>query len=133
MTRGVAHWRDVGRAGACASRILLGTVDARLIALDVATGRPCPDFGAGGTVDLHDGVEGLLRPEHYKLTSAPVVVGDVIVIGPSLADMRPDQPRGDVRGFDARSGRPLWSFHVIPREGELGTQGHYAGRGILRA
>jgi quinoprotein glucose dehydrogenase len=56
------------------------------------------------------------------MTSAPVVVGNVIVIGPSLADMRPDQPSGDVRGFDARTGEPLWTFHVIPREGEVGTE-----------
>ena len=122
VTRGVAHWRDANPRGVCASRILVAAVDARLIALDSATGRPCEGFGAGGTVDLHDGVEHLLRPEHYKMTSAPVVVGDVIVSGPSLADMRPDQPRGDVRGYDARSGRPLWTFHVIPREGEPGTE-----------
>jgi quinoprotein glucose dehydrogenase len=122
VTRGVAHWRDSKASGACASRILVATVDARLIALDAATGKPCPGFGKDGTVDLHAGVERLERPEHYKPTSPPVVVGDVIALGASLVDMRPVQPSGDVRGFDARGGRHLWTFHVIPREGEPGVE-----------
>jgi quinoprotein glucose dehydrogenase len=122
VTRGVAHWRAESGDGPCASRIVHATVDARLIELDVATGEPCPEFANGGTLDLHVGVDGLRKPEHYKMTSAPVVVGDRIVIGPSLADMRPDQPAGDVRAFDARTGEPSWTFHVIPREGETGTE-----------
>ena len=122
VTRGVAHWRAEPGSALCASRIVLATVDARLIELDVATGVPCRDFGIEGTLDLHVGVDGLLKPEHYKMTSAPVVIDDLIVIGPSLADMRPDQPAGDVRAFDARTGELRWTFHVIPREGEVGTE-----------
>ncbi|MCH2169461.1 pyrroloquinoline quinone-dependent dehydrogenase [Myxococcota bacterium] len=122
VTRGVAHWHDPEADGACASRILQATVDSRLIALDAATGKPCKAFGKEGTVDLHAGVKGLKRQEHHKMTSPPVVVGDVIVVGASLADMRPDQPAGDVRAFDARSGSALWTFHVIPRAGEPGVE-----------
>lgn len=122
VTRGVAHWRAEPGDAPCASRIVHATVDARLIELDVASGEPCRDFGDAGTLDLHVGVDGLKRPEHYKLTSAPVVIGDLIVIGPSLADMRPDQPAGDVRAFDARSGALRWTFHVIPREDEIGSE-----------
>jgi quinoprotein glucose dehydrogenase len=108
--------------GPCASRIVQATVDSRLIAIDAATGRPCPGFGRGGTVDLHEGVANLRQPEHHKMTSPPVVAGDVIAVGASLADNRPQQPSGDVRGYDARSGRQLWTFHVIPRAGEPGTE-----------
>jgi quinoprotein glucose dehydrogenase len=122
VTRGVAHWRDPQSSGPCASRILQATVDSRLIAIDSATGRPCESFGDGGTVDLHVGVERLERPEHHKMTSPPVVVGDVIAVGASLIDMRPVQPSGDVRGYDARSGRQLWTFRVIPRAGEPGAE-----------
>jgi quinoprotein glucose dehydrogenase len=122
ITRGVAHWRDAQASGPCASRILQATVDAKLIALDSASGTPCPGFGRGGIVDLHEGVARLEQPEHYKLTSPPVVVGDVIAIGPSLIDMRPVQPAGDVRGYDARSGAHLWTFRVIPQEGEPGVE-----------
>ncbi len=123
VSRGVAYWRDPSAApGRCTSRILLGTSDARLIALDLATGTPCEDFGERGTIELKRNVGPLVKPEYYKLTSAPVVVGDVVAIGPSLADDRPDQPRGDVRGFDVRSGEQLWTFHVIPRPGEPGSE-----------
>ncbi len=123
VSRGVAYWRDADAApGRCTSRILLGTSDARLIALDLASGTPCEDFGLRGSVELKRDVGRLVKPEYYKLTSAPVVVGDVVAIGPSLADDRPDQPRGDVRGFDVRSGRLLWTFRVIPLPGEPGSE-----------
>ncbi len=124
VSRGVEYWRDAdAEPGAfCASRIFLTTVDSRLIALDLATGRPCPGFGKGGTVDLHVGIEPLERPEHHKMTSPAVATRDAVVVGSSLADNRPVQPSGDVRGYDARSGRPLWRFHVIPREGEFGAE-----------
>jgi len=121
VTRGVASWRDAQSSGSCAERVINATIDARLIALDAATGRPCPQFGRNGTVDLHAGVEHLDAPEDHKLSSPPVVVGDVIAVGASLADNRRRQASGDVRGYDARSGRLLWTFHVIPRAGESGT------------
>jgi len=122
VSRGVAHWRDGAGGGPCASRILHATVEAKLIALDALTGRPCPGFGRGGTVDLHEGVTGLAKPSHYKQTSPPVVVGDVVVVGSSLADGLARQPWGGVRGYDARSGRLLWRFNTIPQEGETGTE-----------
>jgi quinoprotein glucose dehydrogenase len=122
ITRGVAHWRDPAASGPCASRILQATVDSRLIALDSATGRPCEGFGRAGTVDLHAGVLRLERPEHHKMSSPPVVVGDVIAVGASLIDMRPVQPSGDVRGYDARTGAHLWTFHTIPQAGEPGVE-----------
>jgi len=122
VNRGVAFWRDSRAEGFCAGRVLVATVDSRLIALDVASGRPCPRFGKGGTVDLHVGVMPLREPEYHKMTSPPMVIGDVIVTGASLADSRPDQPPGDVRGWDARSGRLLWTFHVVPHPGEPGSE-----------
>jgi quinoprotein glucose dehydrogenase len=127
VSRGVAYWRDPAAHGRCASRILLGTSDARLIALDTADGKPCLDFGERGSVDLKRDVGPLTKPEHYKLTSAPVVVGDIVAIGPSLADDRPDQPRGDVRGFDVRTGALRWTFRVIPRPGDPGSETWEAG------
>jgi len=122
VNRGVEYWRDPGAQGFCAGRLLVATIDSRLIALDVETGRPCPRFGKGGTVDLHVGIERLLQPENHKMTSPPVAVGNAVVVGSSLADNRPDQPSGDIRGYDVRTGRQLWRFHVIPREGELGVE-----------
>jgi quinoprotein glucose dehydrogenase len=111
INRGVAHWR--GEAGA---RVFLATLDARLIALDAATGARVARFGENGEVDLTRGIEPLTDPWEYNLTSPPLVIGDVVVVGSSIADLvRAKSPPGDVRAFDARSGRLLWTFHTLLR------------------
>jgi quinoprotein glucose dehydrogenase len=123
INRGVAYWRGEGSDASCARRVFLGTLDARLIAIDAATGHPCADFGTGGTVDLLAGLSPVVDPWEYGVTSPPTVVGDVVVIGSSIADtLRRVAPPGDVRAFDARSGRLLWTFHTIARPGELGAE-----------
>jgi quinoprotein glucose dehydrogenase len=124
INRGVAYWRDErGASGPCARRVFLATLDARLFALDAATGSPCADFGAGGHVDLRTGVAPLHDDWEYNVTSPGTVVGDVIVVGSSIADvLRPDAPPGDVRAFDVRSGALRWTFHTIPRAGEPGHE-----------
>jgi quinoprotein glucose dehydrogenase len=123
ISRGVAYWRDRRRTGPCTRRVLLATLDARLIALDAENGTPCSDFGVGGTVNLLEGIEPLVDPWEYNVTSPGTVVGNAIVVGSSVADtLRPMAPAGDVRAFDVRSGRLLWTFHTIPREGEPGYE-----------
>ena len=115
-SRGVAAWRDpAASAGApCRTRILMGTLDARLVALDADTGAPCPGFGASGQVDLTRGVD-LRDLGNYQMTSAPAVSGDVIVVGSSIGDNRAvDVERGIVRGFDARTGALRWTWDPIP-------------------
>src|SRR6185295_20350817 len=68
------------------------------------------------------------RTISYSWRSAPLIVRDVIVVGSVVGDInsaaRPvqmDAPPGDVRGYDARSGRLLWTFRTIPRPGEVGN------------
>jgi quinoprotein glucose dehydrogenase len=123
INRGVAYWRDAAASGACAQRVFLATLDARLFALDAASGRPCAGFGAGGAVDLRAGIEPIHDDWEYNVTSPGTVVGDVIVIGSSIADVvRPDAPPGDVRAFDVRSGALRWTFRTIPRDGEPGRE-----------
>ncbi|MEO8604185.1 MAG: pyrroloquinoline quinone-dependent dehydrogenase [bacterium] len=122
INRGVAYWRDEPRSGACARRVFFGTLDARLIALDAASGRPCADFGAAGEVNLLAGLTPVVDAWEYNVTSPPTVVGDVVVVGASIADtLRRVAPPGDVRAYDARSGALRWTFHTIPRPGELGN------------
>jgi quinoprotein glucose dehydrogenase len=123
INRGVAYWRDGAASGPCARRVFLATLDARLFALDAASGRPCADFGAGGAVDLRAGVAPLYDEGELNVTSPGTVVGDVIVVGSSIADVvRPDAPPGDVRAFDVRSGALRWTFHTIPHDGEPGRE-----------
>ena len=126
--RGVAVWRD-GRTRAV--RILMNSRE-RLIELDAQTGRPVPGFGAHGTVDLLDGLQWPVDPRRYTNTSPPVVFGDLVIVGNGVADRlvyRHDPP-GDVRAYDARTGRRVWSFHTVPRDGELGSETwlHHANR-----
>jgi quinoprotein glucose dehydrogenase len=114
--RGVSLWQsaDAESTGACTRRVFTGTLDARLLALDADTGRPCADFGTGGAVDLTQGVRIRDRGE-YLVTSPPAVYGNVVVVGSSIGDNRAaDVERGVIRGFDARSGALLWSFDPIP-------------------
>lgn len=115
-SRGVAAWVDDKAAGPCRLRIFEGTIDARLIALDGQTGKPCADFGKNGQVELWRGVG--FGPEflgYYQVTSAPTVAGDVVITGSSIADnMAVDMPRGVVRAFDARTGALRWTWDPIP-------------------
>ena len=114
--RGVSVWEDTDtkREGACVHRIFLGTLDARLIALDAGTGQPCVDFGSGGQIDLTAGIRIRDRAD-YLVTSPPTILGDAVVVGSSIGDNRAnDVERGVIRAFDARSGAQRWSFDPIP-------------------
>lgn len=118
--RGVAFWEKDGR-----KRVFIATGDARLIALDAATGKPAPEFGAEGQVDLTAGLRrGAARRDIYTFTSPPIVCEDVVVVGSSMSDFEPGttMPVGDVRGYDAVTGRERWTFHAIPEEGEIGVE-----------
>ncbi len=129
--RGVSTWFDAAApAGTvCRRRIFIGTVDARLIALDGATGRPCDDFGSHGTVDLtHDLLNAPEEPGEYEVTSPPAVVGGLVIVGSSIGDNnRLDAPNGVVRAYDARSGGEKWSWDPIPRT--PGAPGYDTWRG----
>ncbi len=114
--RGVALWEDerATPGSACAARVFTATNDARLIALDAATGRPCADFGVAGEVSLARGL-GPLEPGDVRVTSPPTLIGDVVATGAGIADNRRlDMPGGVVRGFDARSGALRWAFDPVP-------------------
>jgi quinoprotein glucose dehydrogenase len=120
--RGVTYWRaaDAIQGRACGRRIFVATVDARLIALDAAGGTPCPEFGRAGQVDLARGVDlGAYQANtrEYGVTSPPVVVGDLVVVGSAIGDNRAATlERGLVRAFDARTGALRWLWDPIPRQ-----------------
>ncbi|WP_291574416.1 pyrroloquinoline quinone-dependent dehydrogenase [Bradyrhizobium sp.] len=120
VNRGVTFWSAPGdvQTGTCHQRIFLATIDARLFALDAATGNPCGDFGSGGEIDLKQGVANITRPGEYEETSAPAVIDDLVIVGSSIADNdRVAIPDGRVRAFDARTGALRWSWN--PLQGDL--------------
>ena len=121
QTRGVAYWTD-GET----SRVI-ATLGPRLVSLEAQTGARDFNFGDAGEVDLR---LGLIRPfPEFYWNGAPLVVNDVIIVGSYVQDITTNQlpankesPRGDVRGYDVRTGEQLWTFHTIPREGEFGVE-----------
>ncbi len=115
-SRGVSLWHAKRpRPGVCGSdAVFVATLDRRLIARDAKTGAKCPSFGNDGTVDLTQGVE-IADKTLYEFTSPPTVVGDMIVLGSSVADNQNIfVASGAVRGFDAISGRQRWSWEPLP-------------------
>jgi quinoprotein glucose dehydrogenase len=116
--RGVAAWRDHGRL-----RIFLNS-RYRLICLDAETGKPVSSFGKDGMIDLSQGLVWPINKLHYSETSPPVVYKDVVIVGNGVGDrlVYHHDPPGDLRGFDAHTGKQLWSFHTIPQAGEEGNE-----------
>lgn len=98
---------------ACPHRLYMGTIDARLIALDADTGKPCEGFGKEGQVDLHDGM-GPIKPSFYMQTSGPTVVenGLVVIAGWVWDNESVGEPSGVVRAFDAITGTLVWAWDL---------------------
>ena len=121
QTRGVAYWTD-GEAAR-----VVATLGPKLVSLDARSGERDADFGDEGEVDLRTG---LLRPfPNFYWNSAPIIVRGVIVVGSFVEDITTNQrvankesPRGDVRGYDVRTGQHLWTFHTVPLENEFGVE-----------
>ncbi len=117
VCRGVTPWTDAEAAPGdlCATRLFMGSVDSRLIALDAPTGQPCLGFGADGEVRIDPGMD-LIWPGEFHITSPPAVARGVVIIGSAISDnRRVDAPKGTVRAFDARNGKPLWDFNPVTR------------------
>ncbi|MCE0489190.1 glucose/quinate/shikimate family membrane-bound PQQ-dependent dehydrogenase [Pantoea sp. Mb-10] len=94
----------------CQRRILMNTIDARLIAINADNGEFCEHFGDRGTVDLKQGLGNAPDPQ-YQLTSAPQVAGTTVVVGGRVADnVQTDMPGGVLRGFDVITGQMRWAF-----------------------
>lgn len=115
INRGLAAWRDpkAGK-GACALRLYEATLDARLVSVDAATGQACAGFGQAGEVSLRDVAR--YKPGQYHMTSPPIVVDGVVVVGSAIDDnARADMPDGVVRGYDARGGKLIWSWEPLQK------------------
>jgi quinoprotein glucose dehydrogenase len=123
--RGVAFWTDGDN-----KRVIDVTPGYHLVSLDAETGAPDPAFGEDGIVDLFDGLRNADDPRFpypdIGLSAAPFVMNDVIVVGAAhRVGMRPRSKanvKGDIRGFDARTGELLWTFRTIPERGEVGFE-----------
>jgi len=121
--RGLSYWTDGKNP-----RILYITPGYRLIALNARTGERVRSFGDSGAVDLKKEVDSPILPDlvtgEIGYQGAPVIGRDVVVIGAAFREGGSPKTfrnnKGDIRGFDVRTGKRLWTFHTIPRKGEFG-------------
>ena len=114
-TRGVEYWAGDGKTPA---QIVFGSSDGKLYSLDAKTGKPNDAFGDNGIVNMNtpEIMQGL--PGRNGLTSPPVVYKNLVIAGGTTQENPPHGPAGDVRAWDMRTGKIVWTFHSIPREGE---------------
>ena len=135
-SRGVSSWRDPAAASdaACSRRIIAATIDGRLLALDARNGAPCADFGQRGVVSLREGLRN--RPfefAEYEVTSPPAIIDGLIVVGSAIADNnRTDAASGEVRAYDARTGRRVWSWDPVPQHPDDPAFGTWEGANAHR-
>jgi len=116
--RGVAVWKDGDKL-----RIFLNS-RSHLICLDAKTGEPISSFGTQGQIDLTQGLRWEVDPNRYTQTSPVVVYKNLVIVGNGVGDrmMYAKDPPGDVRAFDARTGKQVWRFNTVPGPGEFGNE-----------
>jgi glucose dehydrogenase len=124
--RGLAYWPGDGKVG---PRFYTGAADGRMIAVDVKTGQLAKEFGVDGAVDLKASVSVDGGTGSFGLPSPPAVYRNVVITGGTNGEGEPATGRlyGDIRGWDARTGKMLWTFHTVPRPGEPGYETWPAG------
>ncbi len=130
---GVTYWHDTAAPAGqhCAHRIVAGTNDRRLVAIDAGSGKPCSGFGTNGQVDVNPLFAATKPapddPWGVQFSAPPVVVNGVLVIGHinNMKNQYASAPSGALRAFDARTGEFRWSFDPIPRSKDLPQAGDW--------
>ena len=117
--RGLAYWKGSGTVG---GRLYFATDKAYLVALDLKTGEVASGFGNKGEVDLFSGVASSAVPasarDTFTVPNPVAVFKNLLISGARPGEGEPPQPRGDIRAWDAVTGKLVWSFHTIPQPGE---------------
>ena len=116
INRGAAYYADGTK-----HRIFLGTLDGRLFSLVAESGKLDDSFGSGGWVDLRKGIADDFPHRNIGMTSPPVVYKGLVICGSLVPDGEPRGPSGDVRAYDVRSGKLVWTFHTVAQHGEFGN------------
>jgi quinoprotein glucose dehydrogenase len=117
--RGISYWPGDAQN---AARVIAGTTDGRIIALDAGTGAPIATFGKNGVVDFRAEFTAKFPTVLYGFSSPPAVYKNLILFGPRTAESGPKGPDASIRALDVRTGKEVWSFHTLPRPGEPGYE-----------
>jgi quinoprotein glucose dehydrogenase len=113
--RGISYWPGEKQLP---PQIVVATADGWLISLNAKTGKPVPGFGQEGMVNLRTGVADKFPEKAYGLSSPPAIYKHLVITGSRVQESPALGPSGDVRGWDMRTGKLVWTFHTIPRPGE---------------
>jgi quinoprotein glucose dehydrogenase len=124
-TRGVEYWPGDAKTS---PRVVFGTRDGRLVALDAETGAFAADFGVGGIVNLKTPeILNGMPAGYYGMSSPPLVWKDLVVTGSATPEFPAKGPAGDIRAWDIRTGKLVWTFRTVPRQGEPGYESWQPG------
>jgi quinoprotein glucose dehydrogenase len=121
--RGANYWPGGEGAGPA---IIFGTRRGRMYSISAATGQLNPEFGDHGMVDLKTPeVMTTGKDKNYILPSPPLIYKNLVITGSGPGEGPGGLnggvgPAGDTRAWDARTGKLVWTFHSVPRPGELG-------------
>jgi quinoprotein glucose dehydrogenase len=118
-SRGLAYWPGDRNNP---PTIFFGTDDGFLIALNSRTGKQVPGFGKEGLIDLKAGMKDNYPFAQYGLQGAPAVYKNLVITGSHVQDGGSLGGKGDVRAWDTRSGKLVWTFHNVPQPGETGHE-----------
>jgi len=117
--RGLAYWKGNDRVG---PRLYFATDQGYLMAIDIRTGEPAAGFGTNGEIDIYADVVspevGESRRSTFTIPNPVAVFDDLLISGARPGEAPPPQPRGDLRAWDASTGRLVWSFHTVPLPGD---------------
>ena len=121
--RGLAYWPGDAKT---APRLIFATDNGMIMAVDVTTGRLARGFGLGGQIDAYIGVAseivGESRRSSFTVPNPVTIYRNLLITGSRPGEDGPPGPRGDIRAFDARTGKLVWDFHTIPQPGEPGHE-----------
>jgi quinoprotein glucose dehydrogenase len=118
LNRGLAYW-----VKGTDKRLYIATGDGYLIAINASTGKPVKSFGEDGKIDLTKGLRRTIERQDYGVTSPPIICNNTIIVGSNVSDnpRKEAMPPGDVRGFNVQTGKLLWIFESVPRNGASGS------------
>jgi len=113
--RGIAYWPGEGQYP---PSVVFGASGGRLVSINAKTGKLIPGFGNEGVVDLRPGVADHFPNGRYSMSTPPAIYKNLAITGAQLQEEPAKGPAGDVRAWDLRTGKLVWTFHTVPRPGE---------------
>lgn len=120
-SRGVSYWPGDHKNSA---RIIMGTAGGLMIELDAETGKPVDSFGDHGRINIVEPSSNATFRTGFQETSPPAIYKNLAIMAPATQEgpSHGETGNGDPRAFDILTGKMVWRFHSMPRDGEFGSE-----------